>query len=85
MPITKFAIRMTLTEEQMNAIADEFENDTFQHEDAPVYTGSHYRVVNNENQSVTVIYDTKDVLRVNNEAKRLGCSSSDLNRAALHQ
>ena len=34
---------MTLTEEQMNAIADEFENDTFQHEDAPVYTGSHYR------------------------------------------
>ena len=37
---------MTLTEEQMNAIADEFENDTFQHEEAPVYTGSHYGLVN---------------------------------------
>lgn len=75
---------MTLTEDEMNRIADEFENDTFKHEDAPVYTGSHYQLVNNANQSVTVIYETKDVMRVNDEAKRLGCSSSDLFRAALH-
>ena len=76
---------MTLTEEQMNAIADEFENDTFQHEDAPVYTGSHYQLVNGESRCVTVVYDTKDVMRANNEAKRRGCSTSELYRAALRQ
>ena len=76
---------MTLTEEEMNRIADEFEADAFEHEDNPVYTGSHYQLVNNENQCVTVLYSTQDVMQVNNVAKRRGISASELYRQALKQ
>ena len=76
---------MTLTKEEMNRIADEFENDTFKHEDNPIYTGSHYQLVKNKNQSVTVVYATEDVKKVNNVARNKGCSPSELYRAALHQ
>ena len=76
---------MALTEEQMNRIAEEFENDEFEHEDNPVFTGSHYQLASNDNQTVTVVYETKDVLEVNNIAQRLGCSTSQLYRKALKQ
>lgn len=69
----------------MEKIAEEFENDVFEHEDNPVYTGSHYQLAGNDNQTVTVIYDTKDVLEVTNVAQRLGCSTSQLYRNALKQ
>ena len=76
---------MALTEEQMNKIAEEFENDEFEHEDNPVFTGSLYQLASNDNQTVTVVYETKDVVEVNNIAKRLGCSTSQLYRKALKQ
>ena len=76
---------MALSEEQMDKIAEEFENDSFEHEDNPIYTGSHYQLVNENNRSVTVVYETKDILRVNDIAKSRGCSSSELYRAALRQ
>ena len=44
---------MRLTEEQMNRIADEFENDTFKHEDNPIYIGSHYVFVNNHGSKIS--------------------------------
>ena len=69
----------------MNRIADEFEEDSFAHEDNPVYAGSHYQLVNNDNQSVTVVYETRDVMQVNNVARSKGISPSELYRAALHQ
>ena len=76
---------MTLTEEQMEKVAEEFEQDNFEHEDNPVFTGSHYQLANNDNQTVTVVYETADVLKANNIAQRLGCTQSQLYREALKQ
>lgn len=76
---------MALSEEEMNRIAEEFESDSFEHEDNPVYAGSHYQLVNNNESAVTVVYKTKDILRVNDIARSRGCSSSELYRDALHQ
>lgn len=78
-------IRVALSEQEMERIAQEFEDDSFAHEDNPVYTGSHYQLANNDIQSVTVVYETKDILQVNDVAHRLGCSTSQLYRNALKQ
>ena len=78
-------IRMTLSEEQMNKIAEEFEQDEFEHEDNPVFTGSHFQLAKNDNQTVTVVYETADVQKANNVAQRLGCTQSQLYRKALKQ
>ena len=76
---------MTLSAEEMDRIAGEFKNDSFPHEDNPVYTGSHYQLAGSNNQAVTVVYDTSDVLCVSDVAKRLGCSTSECYRKALKQ
>lgn len=72
-----------LTDEALDAMATPYETGDFQHEDLPVYSGSHLDAVGKKR--VTVVYDAIDTAQVAAIARNRGVKPSEVYRDAMRE
>ena len=82
MDIKELMNKYDITDEDLDKSAQEFENETYEHEDNKVYDGCHLDVLGKKR--ITVLYDAHVANKVSLVAKAQGVKSSDIYRKAVN-
>jgi hypothetical protein len=83
MDTADLAKKYGVTDEWIEQSAAKYESGDYESCPTPVHTGSHLDAVGT--RRVTVIYNSKDVMRINSIAQSRGCKSSEVYRTAVRQ